>query len=123
MQSAGIDLVEIPRMEKSLQSSRFLEKVYGPAEREELARKQGRRFTESAAAAFAAKEAFSKALGTGIKGFALSEVQLLHDGAGAPFLQLSGRAAALACQRGFRFTVSVTHTAAYAAAVVIGYTA
>ena len=109
-------------MERSLQSSPFLEKVYGPEERTELARKRGRRFIESAAAAFAAKEAFSKALGTGVRGFALSDVQLLHDGLGAPFLRLTGRAAALAAEKGLRFTVSVTHTDAYAAAVVIGYT-
>lgn len=109
-------------MEKSLQSPRFFEKVYGPEERAELARKQGRRLVESAAAAFAAKEAFSKALRTGIRGFALDEVQLLHDGAGAPFLRLSGRAAAMADERGLCFAVSVTHTDAYAAAVVIGCT-
>ena len=114
-------MVELPRMERSLENPRFMEKVFGPAEREELAAKSGRRLVESAAAAFAAKEAFSKAVGTGVRGFALSEVEVVHDDLGAPSLRLSGRASALAGGRSF--TLSLTHTDHYAAAVVIAFTA
>ena len=69
------------------------------------------------AANFAAKEAFSKALGTGLRGFRLTEVQVLRDEWGAPFFQLDGTAAERA--RGLCFSVSLTHTREYAQAFVL----
>ena len=106
-------------MERALRNPRFLERVYGAQERAELMKKTGRRRVQSAAAAFSAKEAFAKAMGTGVRGFRLGEVQLLHDGQGAPYLRLSGGAERLCGGR--RLSVSVTHTARYAAAVVAAY--
>ena len=116
MFSVGTDLVEIDRIRKSLQNPRFRERVFGEAEAARLAL---RGFSaESAAAAFCAKEAFSKAVGTGLRGFRLREVQLLHDErTGRPWLALSGSALRLAGNS--RFSVSVTHTAQYASAVVV----
>ena len=74
----GIDLVEIDRMETAIHSSeRFLQRVLGPRERDYY-ESHGMK-TESLAAAFAAKEAFSKALGTGVRDFSLNEVEVLHD--------------------------------------------
>jgi holo-[acyl-carrier protein] synthase len=80
---------------------------------------------ESLAARFAAKAAVMKALGTGLGGFALTEVEV-HRGsgsgatAGAPSLVLHGSAAALAarCQVG-RFHLSLTHTTELALAFVV----
>ena len=115
----GTDLVEIRRIEKSIQSERFTQKVFGADERAEL---QSRGMPpQSAAGAFAAKEAFAKALGTGIRGFALHEVQLLHDQNGAPFLQLSGRAEQIRDRQNLQLSVSVTHTKELAQAVVLAY--
>lgn len=117
MAQVGIDLIEISRMRRALQNRHFFERVFGELERAELEKK--RDIPPSAAACFAAKEAFSKALGTGIRGFALCEVQLLHDSLGKPQLQLSGRAAELAQKKQLTaFSVSITHTKEYAAAVV-----
>lgn len=114
----GIDLIEVDRIKKSIQNPRFCEKVFGPAE---LAFLRERGFSaQSAAASFCAKEAFAKALGTGVRGFALCEVELLRGKLGQPLLQLSGAAGRIAQERGLTFTVSVTHTKMYAAAVVIG---
>ena len=112
----GIDLVEVARMEKSLQNPRFITRVFGVSEQALLT---GPRRFERAAANFAAKEAFSKAMGTGIRGFSLSEVEVLRDGLGAPYLCLSGAAAELARGRGLRFSVSLTHERGMAAAVVM----
>ena len=113
----GLDMVEISRMSDCLENAHFIERVFGEQERGEL---MLRRFApQSAAAAFAAKEAFSKALGTGIRGFSLTEVQLLHDELGAPYLSLSGRAERLAREKGMTFAVSLTHTKDLAAAVVV----
>ena len=117
MLSVGIDLVEIDRIRRSLENPRFLNFVYGEKERAELS---ARGFpAQSLAAAFAAKEAFAKALQTGVVGFVLQEVELLHRENGAPYLYLSGRALHISQERGLKFSVSVSHTKRYATAVVI----
>ena len=106
----GTDIIEVGRVKKSLEIKGFKEKVYSPAELEFLKR------PESFAGNFAAKEAFSKALGTGVRGFSLNEVSVLRDSLGAPYLELSGKAA-----KGLSFTVSISHTKDTAVAVVIAY--
>ena len=115
---SGIDLVEISRIEKAMENPRFLEKYFGKNELEELKQKNYK--SESVAAAFAAKEAFSKVVKTGLSAFLLCEVELLHEQSGAPYLKLSGKAKELA--KGLNFTVSITHTKELAQAIVIGYT-
>ncbi len=86
----------------------------------ELFRQRGMR-PETIAANFAAKEAFAKALGTGVRGFSLGEVSVLRDRLGAPYFLLSGRAKQLAEERGLAFSVSLTHTDALAAAFVVAW--
>lgn len=120
MLSIGVDMVSVARIRHSLEQKGFLERVYGPAEQDLLLSRgypESHRATETAAANFCAKEAFSKAMGTGIRGFSLTEVQLLRDAAGAPYFALSGRAAELA--EGYRFSVSVSHTEEDAIATVL----
>ncbi len=113
----GIDSIEISRVRRAMENPRFCQRVFGEAEYSLLA---VRGFpAQSAAASFCAKEAFSKALGTGVRGFRLREVELLRDELGAPFLQLSGRALAMAQERKLRFSVSVTHTRELATVIVI----
>lgn len=114
----GIDLVENERIQRSMQKPRFCTAILGETEYRQLSE---RGFpVQSVAASFCAKEAFGKALGCGLLGFSLREVELLRRPSGAPYLQLSGRAAELAAARGVRFSVSVTHTQHYASAVVVG---
>ena len=115
--TTGIDLLEIKRMEQSLQHPRFYTRGFSDAEREMFEQK-GRR-TESIAANFCAKEAFSKALGAGVRGFGLNEVSVLRDSLGAPYFVFEGRAGELVKQRKLTFSVSLTHTAEYAAAFVV----
>ncbi len=99
-----------------MRNPRFCSRVFGERE---AARLSERGFSaSSAAASFCAKEAYGKAMGTGLSGFDLREVQLLHRKSGKPELVLSGHA--LALSRGLRFQVSVTHTEQYASAVVVG---
>ncbi|MBE6827690.1 MAG: holo-[acyl-carrier-protein] synthase [Ruminococcaceae bacterium] len=111
----GIDLIEISRIEKALKSEGFISKVYGESELKELSVKKA----QSYAAAFCAKEALAKALGTGISGFKLNEAEVLHDEKGKPYFKLSGSALELA--KGLSFALSITHTDEYAAAVVTAY--
>lgn len=115
----GIDLVEIERIQRSAENPRFIEKVYGENERKELTESEFA--PQHLAGAFAAKEAFSKALGTGIRGFSLCEVEILHDSLGAPYFLLSGQAKQLAARQNFDFSVSITHTDTLAAAIVTAF--
>lgn len=117
MISNGIDIVEIERIEKSLKKDSFKKKVYGKEELKELENKK----SESYAAAFCAKEAFSKALGTGICGFELNEVQVLHNGLGAPYFLLSGNAEKIAEDKNLSFALSISHSEKYAVAVVTAF--
>lgn len=114
----GIDLIEIGRIKKSMKNPRFCSRVLGSTEYSQL---EMRGFSaQSVAASFSAKEAFSKAIGTGLSGFSLSEVELLRSSDGKPWLKLSGSALEIAAKRKLEFSVSVTHTKEYAAVIVIG---
>lgn len=118
MLSVGVDLLEISRMERAMQNPRFCRRILGDKEYDQLA---GRGFpAASVAVSFCAKEAFSKALGTGVRGFLLREVQLLRDELGKPFLYLEGAALEAARKANLEFSVSATHTARYASVTVIG---
>lgn len=111
----GIDSVEISRIAESLNNDRFLNEYFGSAEISEL-EKRGKPF-QSVAACFAAKEAFSKAVGTGFGAFSLNEVEVLHNENGKPYLLLSGKAKELS--QGFSSDISITHTKSTATAIVI----
>ena len=116
----GIDTVEIRRIESLVQNKgRFLERVFSEKEQEEFIKKNNK--TEHIAAAFCAKEAFSKALGTGIVGFNLNEVSLLHKENGKPYLAFTGKAQELVKKSNLSFDVSITHTESIATAIVIAF--
>lgn len=120
----GIDLVDISRVRLagSRHEERFLQKVFTAGE---LAALAGRADPwPGYAARFAAKEAISKAFGTGIGAeFDLHSAAILTDAAGAPYVVLDAKGAALLRARGgSRVLVSLTHTAtlAQACAVILG---
>lgn len=113
----GIDLVEIERMRSVLtrHGDRFLKRVYTF---QELADAGGS--PASLAARFAAKEAVSKALGTGIGVVAWQEIEVLRGESSAPCLALHGGAASLAEKLGLTtWALSLSHTEHYAVAQVV----
>lgn len=115
--SVGVDIVEIERIERAIQrwGERFLERVYTPAE---LALCRGR--APELAARFAAKEAISKALGTGLRGIGWREMEVLCDKRGKPLVHLHGRAKARADFLGLSdFAISLSHSRDYALAFVV----
>ena len=120
MLASGIDLIEVERIEAVIAryGERFLERVFT---RGELAYCRGR--PHQLAARFAAKEAVSKALGTGIQhrdGVAWQEIQIVADDHGKPAIQLSGKAARRAEQIGLSdFALSLSHTREHAIALVV----
>ena len=92
----GSDLCNIERIQKSLDrfGDKFLNRVFTDVER---AKAQARPFTRAGTLAkrFAAKEAFSKAVGTGFKrGVFMKDIGVVNLPSGAPTLQLRGGAKA-----------------------------
>lgn len=117
--TVGTDLVEVERIRKSCQRESFVNRVYSDAEKEYF--KKFRDPAESMAGSWAAKEAFSKSLGTGVRGFELNEAGVVRDELGCPHLELTGNAEKIAAERGLDFSLSITHTKNYASAVVIAF--
>jgi holo-[acyl-carrier protein] synthase len=117
----GIDLIEIPRIQRSLDDfgERFLNRVYTDQERDRY-----RTRISELAARFAAKEAISKALGTGIRGIRWREMEVLPNRRGKPIVVLHGSAAARADLLGITdFDITLTHSRTDAMAFVVGYRA
>ena len=118
---SGIDLVEIERIQRSIDryGQRFLDRVYTPAEQAYCRRK--RNSAESFAARFASKEAGAKALGTGISyGVNWLEFEVVREPSGRPTLELTGRAAQRAGRLGIAgISLSLTHGKDIALAVVV----
>lgn len=113
----GVDAVEIRRIAKSIQRPGFLERFFSEEEREYFESKKNA--PQTVAGHFAAKEAFSKAMGTGLSGFELRTVRVIHDHRGKPFLSLAGSAAELG--EGWSFSLSITHTITTATAFVVAW--
>ncbi len=117
--SVGVDVIEIARIQRALDDfgERFLRKVYTERERD----RYGARVSELAAR-FAAKEATSKALGTGIRGIRWREMEVLSNRRGKPVLVLHGSAAARAEKLGLMaFDVSLSHSRTDALAFVVAF--
>lgn len=111
----GIDIIETSRIAKSISKVHFVERVFSKDEIELCNSKQNP--IESFSARFCVKEAFSKALGTGVRNFSLNEVSTLNDNLGCPYIVLTGEAKELA--KDFKISVSISHTKEYATAIVI----
>ncbi len=116
--AVGIDLLSIPRVRRVLErhDGRFLRRVYTP---EEVAFCRGR--VQELAARFAAKEAVMKALGTGARGVAWREIEVLPNRRGKPLVYLYGRARERAERIGLTaLDVSLSHERDFAVAAVVG---
>jgi holo-[acyl-carrier protein] synthase len=108
----GVDIVDISRFEAALSRTPALaHRLF--AERERMAP------AASLAARFAAKEAVAKALGAP-PGLRWADVEVSHDPAGRPVLEVRGTAAQVACQQGVRrWHVSLSHDAGASVAMVV----
>jgi holo-[acyl-carrier protein] synthase len=117
LQTVGVDLIEVERIETMIAryGDRFLTRVFTARELQYC-----RGQVQSLAARFAAKEAVSKALGTGLNGLAWREIEIVSDARGKPSVQLSGQAAQRAAQMQIKnFALSLSHTRAHAIAFVV----
>ena len=112
-------MVVIDRIRKWLEDPDLLERYFS-ADEILYVQNRGRSAAASLAARFAAKEAFGKALGRGLKGLALKDIRVFSDSSGRPVLQLDGSAEkALREAGGNRVHLSLTHDGSMAIAQVI----
>ncbi|HXG47610.1 MAG TPA: holo-ACP synthase [Methylomirabilota bacterium] len=117
----GIDIIEVARIEAAHQKfgERFLARILRPAEIAYCL--SHRRPGPFLAARFAAKEAISKAFGTGIGApLGWRDMEVGREANGRPFVILHEKGAALLAERGGRAVhLSLSHTEHYAAAVAV----
>ncbi|KAB8033524.1 holo-ACP synthase [Fluviispira multicolorata] len=117
----GNDLVHIPRFERSLQVGNFIQKIFHPNEILYCEKKVLQK-SSSYAARYAAKEAFSKALGTGLyaKGVAFTDIWIENEESGRPFLNIAENIKILLKELNIDdFDISLSHHIDYAMATVI----
>lgn len=115
----GVDAVDVDRFRRLLRRRPGVaRRVFTAGERAEAAR--GSDPAPRLAARFAAKEATLKALGRGLGGFPMSDVEVVGTGSGAPVLRLGAAAAAVARRQEVgRWHLSLTHTEGVAVALVV----
>jgi holo-[acyl-carrier protein] synthase len=116
----GIDIIEVARVDKlSRKDDKFVKKIFTQTEIDYCRKfKNG---SQNFAGRFAVKEAFSKAMGTGLSnGLKFNEIETVNDQLGKPEIVLYGRTKEIFNERNLRFShVSIAHLKEYATAVVI----
>lgn len=115
----GIDAVDSSRIARWMKNTSLLERFFHGQELAD-ARNRGASEAQSLAARFAAKEAYGKALGTGLKGITLKNILVTNNADGKPCLTLFGDA--LHCftrMQGKYIHLSLTHESNIAIACII----
>ncbi len=115
----GIDLIEVKRIQESIEKygPRFLNKIFSETE-QEYSNQFGEKQYVHYAARFATKEAFSKAIGTGVtQGFKFKNVSIKNIEFGKPILELHEEM--FERYGHLKSHISLTHTDTNAAAVVV----
>lgn len=106
----GTDITEIKRFSQMVNIEAFTNRVFTEREREYFATLKNP--VNSIAGSFAAKEAFSKYLGSGVRNFSFSDIEVLHNKSGKPYICFKGKEIAA--------DVSISHSETSAVAVVCG---
>lgn len=105
----GTDIIEIERIEKVInRTSSFIEKSFTNNEIEYFKSKGLK--GNVIAGNFAAKEAISKAIGTGFRGFGLKDIEVLRDELGKPIVKLSDKVYELLDVKEFNIYISISHS-------------
>ena len=84
----GVDIIDNRRIEKAIKNKNFINKIFTNKEKEFSKKKKAKKINYFAKR-FAAKEAFLKAIGTGISnGFSFKDITVLNDKEGKPLIEL-----------------------------------
>ena len=114
----GTDIIEIARVKKAVGKKNFRDNVFTETE-QNYCESRGKNSAASYAARFAGKEAFFKALGTGIF-TRLTDVEIINDNRGAPKIFLHGKVATFAENRGVKkIFISLSHSKDFATATCL----
>ena len=115
----GNDIIEIERIEKAISKEGFKNKIYTERELENI-EKRGNR-TETYAGIFSAKEAISKAIGTGVREFSLTDLEILNDDLGKPYVVVSERLDKIikSKKENYQIEISISHSKKYATAIAV----
>lgn len=122
MMTTGVDIIKINRIEKILSNNResFYKKIFTLEEINYL--KDRNHNPKTVAGLFAAKEAVSKCIGTGIGKVGWKDIQIQHTSRGKPKVKISNRALNILKDINInQFDLSISHETEYAVAFVIGY--
>ena len=115
----GNDIIEIERVEKAISKEGFIAKVYTQREIENIVKRGNR--TETYAGIFSAKEAISKAIGTGVREFALTDLEILNDDLGKPYVIISDKLNKIIQRKkeNYQIEIAISHSKKYATAMAI----
>ena len=115
----GNDIIEIERIEKAISKEGFKNKIYTQRELENI-KKRGNR-VETYAGVFSAKEAISKAIGTGVREFSLTDLEILNDDLGKPYVVVSEKLDKIikSKKEDYQIEISISHSKKYAIAMAI----
>ena len=122
MLTTGVDIVQISRIEKILLDKKdsFLKRVFTGNEIDYINEKGNN--PKTIAGLYAAKEAISKALGTGIGQVSWQDLEIIHDEKGKPLVNLSAKLEPILEGLNLNsFSLSISHDGDYAIAFVVGY--
>jgi len=116
----GLDLQPVATIAESIQRQSFLKKVFTPAEIQ-LCQRQPRRMAEHFAGKYAAKEAYMKAIGAGIRqGVWFTHIEILNRETGAPYVVTHQAAKSLTDDLGVQTThITISHTSDVAVGLII----
>ena len=122
MMTTGVDIIQISRVEKLINSKKdlFFNRVFTHKEIDQITQKGNN--PRTIAGLYAAKEAISKALGTGIGQVNWKDMEVVHDDKGKPLVNFSPKLDPLLQELKLnRFDLSISHDGDYAIAFVIAY--
>lgn len=102
----GSDIIEISRIDKAKNQKGFIDKLFTECEKSYIEERMYS--TETIAGIFAAKEAISKALGTGIRGFSFKDIEIIKDKNGKPIVKLYNNADKIARELCEEYLVHIT---------------
>ena len=115
----GNDIIEIERIEKAISKEGFKAKVFTQREIENIVKRGNR--AETYAGVFSAKEAISKAIGTGVREFSLTDLEILNDDLGKPYVIVSDKLNKIIQNKkeNYQIEIAISHSKKYATAVAI----
>jgi holo-[acyl-carrier protein] synthase len=112
MLATGVDIIEIDRVQRSIDrfGDKMRNRIFTPQEQTYCANK-----ISSLAGRYAIKEAVGKALGTGIGDVNFTDIEVVNNQRGKPELILHNNAKTLAAQQGLtQWSISISHTKTHA---------